>query len=263
MRSNPLVTEVLVGLTRGGKAQLAYLGLLVLQAVVLFLWWPKFGVAQMLASQQSPHTLAAVVMATGVAMAYYALRAGAEEILLPGQHGLRDWALATPLGLGRVLRGYLLGQLVHSLYLLALSSPLLLMAFTVSGGEWAALGWCLAAALVQAMLFRLCGAITHLAIGQHRTESYLTVRAILLLVYVPLGWLAPVTSHISFTSRALGEYMPVQPAFAVVPDRVGFLVLYAGLSVLATVALRRLLLRERRGLTGPHDGAGVGEAVTS
>ena len=84
MRSNPLVTEVLVGLTGRGKAQLDYLGLLLLQAVVLFLWWPKSGVAPMLESQYGPRTLAAVVMAVGVAMAYLALRAGAEEILLPG-----------------------------------------------------------------------------------------------------------------------------------------------------------------------------------
>ena len=37
MRANPLVTEVLVGLTRQGRAQLDYLALLVVQAVTLFL----------------------------------------------------------------------------------------------------------------------------------------------------------------------------------------------------------------------------------
>lgn len=263
MRSNPLVAEVLVGLSRGGQAQLDYLGLLLLQAVVLILWWPKIGVAQMLESQHGPHTLVAVVMAVGVTMAYFALRAGAEELMLPGQHGLRDWALATPLGLGRVLRGYLLGQLVHSLYLLMLSSPLLLMAFTVSGGEWAALGWCLAAVLVQAMFYRLCGAVTHLMIGQHRGESYFTVRAILLVVYVPVGWLVPVASHIALTSRALGESTATQAAFAAVPDEVVFLTAYAALSVLATLTLHRLLLRERRSMAGRRDGAGVGEAVAS
>jgi hypothetical protein len=261
MRSNPLVTEVLVGLTRHGKAQLDYLGLLLLQAVVLILWWPKSGVAEMLESQHGPHTLAAVVMAVGVAIAYFALRAGAEEIALPGQHGLRDWALATPLGLGRIVRGYLLGQLVHSLHLLALSSPLLLMAFTVSGGEWAALGWCMAAALVQALFYRLCGAITHLTIGQHRAESYFTVRAILLLVYVPVGWLAPLTSHVALTSRALGESVATPPAYAAVPDHAVFLAAYAGLSALAALALHRLLARARRGTAGSQDGAGVGQAV--
>ena len=260
MRSNPLVTEVVVGLNRQGKAYLDYLGLLLVQAVVLFTWWPKSGVAQALESQHSPHTLTAVVMAVGVTLAYFALRAGAEEVVLPGQHGLRDWALATPLGVGRIVRGYVLGQLIHSLHLLALSSPLLLMAFTVSGGEWAALGWCLAAALVQALFYRLCGAITHLMIGQHRAESYFTVRAILLLVYVAVGWLAPLASHVALTAHVLGE-SAAQPALAAVPDPVVFLAVYAGLSVLAAATLHRLLTRERRGAAGPHDGAGVGEAV--
>jgi len=263
MRSNPLVKEVLVGLSRCGKAQLDYLGLLLVQGAALFLWWPKTGVEQMLESQHGPPTLAAVVMAIGVTTAYFALRAGAEEIMLPGQHGLRDWALATPLNLGRILRGYLLGQLIHSLYLLALSSPLLLMAFTVSGGEWPTLGWCLAAVLVQAVFYRLCGAMTHLTIGQHRAESYFTVRMILLLVYVPVGWLVPLTSHIALTSRALGKDPVSQPAFALISDEAVFLATYAGLSVLATITLHYLLRRARRGMAGPHSGAGVGEAVPS
>lgn len=263
MRSNPLVTEVLIGLARPGQAHLAYLGLLLVQAVVLFLWWPKSEVAQLLEDQHGPHTLEAAVMAVGVTMAYFALRAGAEEILLPGQHGLRDWALATHLGLGRVLHGYLLGQLLHSLHLLALSSPLLLMAFTVSGGEWAPLAWCMAAALVQALFYRLCGAITHLTIGQHRAESYFAVRAVLLVFYLPVGWFAPSISHLAFTTRALGESMAAQPASAVVPDHMVFLATYAGLGVLAAAALHRLLARERRGTADPRGDAGAGEAVAS
>jgi hypothetical protein len=260
MRRNPLVTEVLIGLTRPGQAHLAWIGLLLVQAVVLFLWWPKSEVAQLLEDQHGPHALEAVVMAVGITTAYFALRAGAEEVLLPGQHGLRDWALATHLGLGRILRGYLLGQFLHSLHLLALSSPLVLMAFTVSGGEWGALGWCLAAALVQALFYRLCGALTHLAIGQHRAESYFAVRAVLLLFYVPIGWFAPSISHLALTSRALGESMAAQPASAGVPDLMAFLATYAVLSALAAAALHRLLARERRGTADPRAGA---EAVAS
>ena len=260
MRVNPLVSEVVVGLTRSGKAQLDALWLVLLQAAVVFVWWPKDTVAQVLENQHAPHTLTAVVMAVGVTTAYFALRAGAERILLPGQHGLHDWALATPLGLGRILRGYVLGQLVHSLHLLALSSPLLLMAFTVSGGEWRALGWCMAATLVQALFYRLCGAITYLTIGQHSTETVFGLRAILVVVYVPVGLLAPVTSHVVFTSRALGESVAVQPAFAAVPDHLVFLVVYTGLSLLAALAIHRLLARERRRMDR-DDGAGVGAAV--
>src|SRR5688572_24150371 len=135
MRANPL-SEVLYGLTRAGRAQLDYLGLVVVQAVVQFLWWPKHGVAQMLASQHGPDTLMAVVVAIGLSMAYHSVRAGAEEFLLPGQRGLHDWVRATPLSLGRLLLGYVSGQLLQGLHMLLLSLPLMLIAFTVSGGEW-------------------------------------------------------------------------------------------------------------------------------
>jgi hypothetical protein len=262
MGSNPLVTEVLVGLTRKGSAQIDHLGLLLLQAAVLFVLWPKGDVTELLANQHSPYTLAAVVMAMGVATAYIALRAGAEEILLPGQHGLRDWALATPLSLGRILRGYLVGQLVHSGHLLVLSSPLLLMAFTVSGGEWAALGWCVTAVLIQALFYRLCGAITHLTMGQHAPQSHFTIRTILAVIYIPVGWLVPATSHLALTFNTLGENVTAQAGIVDGPDAAGFLGIYSMLSVLATLAVYRLLLRERRRMADPPDRAGFGEAVT-
>src|SRR5688572_5671934 len=106
MRGNPLVIEVLAGLGRRGTAELHAFGLLVLLAAVLIVWWPKTGLEQVLESQQAPNTLMAVVIALGIAMSYLALLCGAEEIMLQGQHGLRDWALATPLRPGRILRGY-------------------------------------------------------------------------------------------------------------------------------------------------------------
>ena len=263
MRSNPLVAEVLVGLTRQGKAQLDALALVVVQAAVVFLWWPKDRFAQMLENQHDPHTLTAVVIAMGLTTAYFALRAGAEACLLPGQHGLRDWVLATPLGLGRILSGYVMGQLLHSLHLLALSLPLLLMAFTVSGGEWDVLGWCVAATLVQAMFYRLCGALTHLAIGQHRAETVFVVRAILVVIYVPVGLLAPVTSHVALTSRVLGENVDTQPTVTGVADHVAFLLVYAGLSLLVALVLHHLLSRERRRMAVRPDGSGVSGGMTS
>ena len=257
MRSNPLVTEVLAGLPRQSYAQLYYLGMLGLQAGALFVVWPKGGVDELLASQHSPYALAGVVMAMGISMAYFAARAGIEEILLPGQHGLRDWALATPLRLGRVLAGYVSGQIVHSLHQLALSSPLLLMGFTISGGEWAALGWCVAGALVQALFFRLCGAMTHLTIGQHGARSLYTVRTIVAAFYVPLGWFVPATSHLTLTYYTLGE-----PSGTPAPDAMVFLGIYLGLSAGAALIVYCLLLRERRRMGNPPDGARFEEAVT-
>jgi len=261
MRANPLVIEVVAGIARQSKAQLEYLILLAVQAVVLLLWWPKSGVMQMLASQHGPEALIAVVMAMGVATAYHALRAGAEEYLLPGQHGLRDWALTTPLGLGRIVFGFLLGQLVHVLHLLALASPLVLAAFTVSGGEWREVALCMASTLVQAMFYALSGAVMHLTIGQHRAECHFFVRAVLIVVYLPIGWLVPITSHVAFASRTLGDGVPAQGAFSgMLPDPWLFLTLYMGLSMLCALAVYLLLMRCRARQAGPR--AGRGEAVT-
>lgn len=260
MRTNPLVSEVFTGLNQPGKAQFDYLGMLLLQAVVVFLWWPKDGITQALQSQHTPRTLVALVMAVGVTTAYFALRAGAEQIALPGQRGLREWARA-PLPSGSILSGYITGQLLHSLHLVALSSPLLLTAFTVSGGEWTALGWCLAAVLAQALFYRLCGAITHLSLGQHREVAIGAARAIMVVVYVPVGLLAPVTSHLALAYRTLGEALPPEPAIAGMPDGLAFLLIYAGLSALTALVVHRLLLRER-GAMNNSDGAGVGKVIT-
>jgi hypothetical protein len=245
MRRNPLVTELFSGLLRVGYAQFYCLGLLLLQACVLFVYWPKDGVAELLASQASPHALSAVVMALGAALAYFALRIGSEEILLPGQHGLRDWALATELSLGRIMRGYLLGQIVHSIHLALLSSPLILMAFTVSGGEWAALLWCVAAALIQALFYRLCGAITHLTLGHHVGASLFTVRTIMVVIYALLGWFVPQLSHPWLTYHALEETVPATIGDPLAPRALSFLAIYGGLAMLLSVLVYILLRRER------------------
>jgi hypothetical protein len=210
----------------------------------------------MLESGHGPDTLTAVAVAFGATSAYHAVRAGAEEFLLPGQHGLRDWALATPLRLRRVLAGYVGGQLVHHLHLLALSSPFLLMAFTVSGGEWIALGWCLAAALVQALFYRLCGAITHLAIGHHPAECHFIVRAVVVVPYVLIGWLVPLTSHVALSAQLLGERQDAQPVLTLMPEPWTFIALYSALSLLALAVVGALLSHHRRHTAGAaaHEG---------
>jgi hypothetical protein len=64
------------------------------------------------------------------------------------------------------------------------------------------------------------------------------IRTILVVIYVPLGWLVPVTSHLVFTFRMLDE-SAVTPTAAAAPDPAVFLALYAGLSLIATLVLAR------------------------
>jgi hypothetical protein len=261
-RGNPLIADVWTGLARGGPAQLDGLRAMLLQAAVLLLWWPKSDVAQMLESEYSPRTLAAVVMAIGLTAAYHALRAGAEEILLPGERGLRVWAHETALHPARIVSGCVSGQLLHSAYLLLLSTPLMLMAFTVSGGEWPALAWCVAAIVVQALFYRLCGAIIGLTLEAHVSAKRYAVRALLLVVYVPTGLLAPLTSHLAITYRTLGEPAAVKPAAAAMPDAAIFISIYAAAGVIAALVVHRLLWRARGGPNRPVDAAKVDRVAT-
>ena len=246
-RLNPLLLETLLGLGEPGKAHLVHLGCLALQGLVLFLWWPpRHNLYHMLATGNPPDTLLAVVIALGVTLSYYSLRSGAEEVLLPGQHPLGEWALASPLPLARILRGYVAGQLLLSLHALLLSAPLLLAAFTVAGGAWPVLLASLGMVLVQALFYRLAGALLYLVLGHRRTLAPLSVRAVLLLGYALPPFLLPAASHIMVSYRLFNR--PAAPAEALAAPEAAllFALFYAGLASLLAVALHVLLSRHRR-----------------
>lgn len=245
-RLDPLLAEALRGLAGRGEAQLAWLGYLALQALVLFAWWPKGGLVESLEREAGPATLTATAMALGAALAYYSLRAGAEEILLPGQHPLREWVVATPLSPARILAGYLAGHLVQIGHALALSAPLLLVALSVSGGASTALAWSLTTAVFQATFYRLVGAISYMTIGHHGAASFVVLRAALLLGYVVAGALLPVTSHVVVTARLLGSAPVSQAPGEALPPHVAFLLVYGVLAAVLAVVLHHQLARQRR-----------------
>lgn len=244
-RTNPLAAEVIRGLAGRGAAQHAYLNYLFLQAIVLLVWWPKGGLVDALHREEGPDTLVAVLMAVGVTVAYYSLRAGAEEILLPGQHPLREWTVATPLATGRILRGYLAGHLVQVGHALAMSSPLVLAAFSVAGGGWTALGWVLATVVFQSTFYRLVGAVLYMSMGHHGAMSFVVVRAALLLGYAVAGSLLPSTSHLVVTSRLLGGAGDAAATPGGLPPHAAFLLVYALLAAALAAVLHRQLSRHR------------------
>lgn len=247
-RANPLLVETLGGLTGAGRAQRDWLVYLLLQAMMVFLWWPKDSLPEVLDATDPPDTLLAAMLVAGATVSWYCLRAGAEELLLPGQHGLREWAAATRLGLARILAGYLGAHLLQVLHLLTLSLPLMMLAFGVSGGEWAAFGWCLCAIVFQATFYRLAAAAVYMAIGHHGAMTVLSVRALLLATYGLTTLLVPPLSHPALCWRLLkttaGGVAEAEPLV--------FLLAYGVASALLAAVLHRqlALLRE-----------GAGEAV--
>lgn len=203
MPRNPLVRESVIGLLHPGPVQLAYLNYLVVQAVVLLVWWPKSELYRMVLRSDPPSTLLAVVIAVGITTAYHALRLGAEEVMAEGQQSLREWAVSTGLAPGRIVGGYLTGHLLQTLQMLVLSAPLLLAAFGICAADWNALGWSIALIAVQLTMWRLLAAVVYLGVGHHGTATYLGLRALLIAAYAGLGAVLPGASHIVVSFRLL------------------------------------------------------------
>ena len=243
-RLNPLVYEALRGLGEPGRVHVVHLGYLALQGLVLFLWWPpRNDLYHVLATGNPPDTLLAVVIALGATLSYYSLRAGAEELLLPGQSPLGEWALASRLPLARILRGYIAGQLLQSVHAVLLSSPLLLAAFTVGGGAWLPLLASLGALLVQALFYRLSGALLYLLLGHRRTLALVSVRAVLLLGYAVPPFVLPAASHIMVSYRLFNPSPPAEST--TVPEPLLYVSIYVALSVLLTLLLLFFFSRHR------------------
>lgn len=244
MRANPLVVETLRGVTRAGRAQTDYLLYLFILAAAVFITWPKHSLTETLQRQDPPDTLLTALLVCGAIVTYYSARAGAEEFLLDGQHGLRDWALGTALTLPRILLGYLGAQLLHSLHLLALSLPIVLLAFHISGGQWPALSICLAMIVLQAMFCRFAAAIIYIAIGQHGALTAIAVRAFTGAIYLISALALPMASHLVLTSSVLdGGSDP--HAVKAMSAPVQFIALYAALGICALLVLYRQLSRLR------------------
>lgn len=250
----PRINPVLVGVTRGvlrpGATQFAYLNCLLLQAAALFIWWPKNELGQSLASEQGPQPLLAVLVALGLSLAYYSLRAGAEEFLLEGQQSLHEWTAGTALAPGRVLRGAVCGHWLQVLYALLLSAPLIGLAFTVGSGTWTAVSLSVAAIFVQTTFYWLAGVLVYLGIGQHGQATFFTLRVLLLGGYVVGLATAPSLSHLMISAELLGNDSLAVETYLGITGYVEFLLFYAVAAAILSVAVQLALRRLRKKADG-------------
>jgi hypothetical protein len=248
IHTNALVTGVWRGLLRPGAGQRAYLNCLALQAVAIVLWWPKANLSQALAHEQGPQPLLAVTVAISLTIAYYSIRAGAEEFLLDGQQPLREWAVGTSLSIRQILTGGVFGHGLQTLHQLALSSPLLCLAYTVGGGDGASLAACLLMVVLQAEVFWLTGAIVYLLIGHSGQSTYVTLRVIVAATYLGSAVAMPSASHFRMSVHLLGGSSEGELSSTLLTPPLVFLLTHAVLIALLCLVLAALLLRYRRNI---------------
>lgn len=226
--ANPLVIDALRGISQSRRAQKDLLFYLLGLAIAVFIWWPKHSLTEVLQRQSSPDTLLVALLGCGAIVAWFSVRAGAEDFALDGQHGLRDWIAGTRLALPKILFGYLYSHLLQCLHLVALSLPIILLAFSVSGGQWPSMAMCLAMVVLQSVFYRLTAAAIYIAIGQHAALTAISVRALVLLTYAVTAWTVPIASHVVVTINDLDGGSSAR-GFHATSASVQFLALYSTL----------------------------------
>ncbi|MFT5446784.1 MAG: hypothetical protein ACI9DC_001959 [Gammaproteobacteria bacterium] len=238
--ANPLVIDTVRGIAQSSRVHKDCLLYLLGLATVVFIWWPKQSLTEVLQRQNSPDTLLVALLGCGAIVAWFSARAGAEDFALNGQHGLRDWVAGTPLALSKILSGYLYSHLLQCVHLVALTLPIILLTFSVSGGQWPSMAMCLAMAVVQSVFYRLTAAAIYIAIGKHAALTAISVRALVLLTYAITASIVPVASHVVITVNNLDGGSSARGIHATSAS-VQFLAFYTVASIVVLYVLYRQL----------------------
>lgn len=204
-RSRPLVVETLRGLASVGTWQSGWLAMLLIVAGTLLLWWPKQELPRALANGDGPDTLSAVLVALGLVMAYQAMRAGAEEIRFVEQPSLREWVVATPLPVKRIVGEHVLAQLVQVACMQLLALPLILPAMGIAGAPWGALVAIMAALAVHTLAWVLLAGWAYLMVGHRAVEMFIALRVGLGVIVALAALFAPQVSAVMIPVAVLQD----------------------------------------------------------
>ncbi|MCH9675375.1 MAG: hypothetical protein K0U93_28310 [Gammaproteobacteria bacterium] len=227
------------GLTNPGPAQQGLLGYLALQALVLLVWWPKSNLMHRINTVGEPTTLSAVVMFTGAALAYFALRLGTEELAI-SQPSLSASHSSEETSPWTTLRTYFSTHFVQLGYLMALCTPLILVAHSIASVSAVGMLWIGAITAVHTTFYRLLGAWLQLRWADREALVTITSRVVLIGAYLCATAFAPTLSHASLSFQ-LGQPRDGS-ADRLATSALQFIVTYGALSALLSVGLLRELL---------------------
>ena len=177
-----------------------YLVPIALAGLALLVWWPRESMVAALRAGGSPDSFAAAAIGLYVALVYLGARYGTEAYAPDSVQRLQEYVTLTPAPLRAILPGKIGFALLHTLFLLALSAPLLLASLAVSGLD--------GRAVLEAML--VIGAAT-LAVRMYGL-------ALLVLFDARRGWrdATLVLGVLAFFCASIGLLPPANPVIALV-----------------------------------------------
>ena len=219
------------------EALQTFLGYLILQAVVLLFWWPVNSLFERIDATGEPSTLAAVVVFTGTALAYFAIQLGVDEIAV-SQADVSVQQAEHGAPLSRILRAYFKVHFSQLGYLMALCTPMTLVAHSIASVSATHLLWIAAITATHISFYRLLGSWLRLR-WAHRDVLLVLIALRVALVTICLCTIIylPNLSHISMSLQLAqpSDSAAKSTATFVLP----FIVTYAALSALLCVGLAR------------------------
>ena len=219
--------------------QQTFLGYLVLQALVLLFWWPVNSLFERIDTTGEPSTLAAVVVFTGAALAYFAIQLGVDEIAVSQADVSAQQAEGAPPGI--TLRAYFKVHVSQLGYLMLLCTPMTLLAHSIASVSAAHLLGIAAITAMHISFYRLLGSWLRLHWAQRDVLLVLIVlRVALVAIYLCTTIYLPNLSHVSVSLQLAQPSDGAAKSLAtfVLP----FIVTYAALSALLSVGLARQFL---------------------
>ena len=232
-------------LTNPNDTQRRFFGYLVLQALVLLIWWPINSLFERIDTTGEPSTLAAVVVFSGIALAYFAIQSGVDEIDLAlsrlsasQSESSRQTEKAAP---ARTLSGtYWKNHFQQLGLLLALCTPITLVAHSIASVSTTHLLWIAVITAVHTSCYRLLASWLCLRWAQRDTLlTLIALRATLAAVYLCTTVYAPALSHVRMSLQLTQPTSDASSPLASVV--LPFIVTYAAMSALLCVGLTRQL----------------------
>jgi hypothetical protein len=152
---NPFIAQDLSSAYTRPQALRSYLAVIAAMSGVLMIWWPRSPLASYLRSGMTPDTFFAAAIGLLGCMTYVSVRFGAEDFAEENSSQIHDFVTLTPVPVSSVVAGKLVTAVLHTLFLLVLGLPFLVIGSSVNGTSIAVIG---RAALVMgfyALAFRM------------------------------------------------------------------------------------------------------------
>ncbi|MBI4641575.1 MAG: hypothetical protein HY731_12825 [Candidatus Tectomicrobia bacterium] len=199
---NPLVIEGIELYFQDSKRLSAYIVYLLSTATILFVVWPT---SQSLKIGEPPDTYNFVLIGTFIFIAYLSCTAGSRDLSQHRFHLPSQWIFSTPISIRAFLSGKLFIAFIHTLFLLFLALPLIVIPRVISGIALKEMGLGLLLTLVCCFTYRIIGLCNLILMERNQPLLYIAERGAFLLFilitssFFPLG--NPVLAIISLVAE--------------------------------------------------------------